>query len=83
MGESTKTVAAAPVKSAGAILPEGLRLSLSERPRLLRGLSRDRWIYALMLPGLFYYVVFQYLPLLGNVIAFQDYRPFRGIRDSE
>jgi putative aldouronate transport system permease protein len=50
--------------------------------RLVRRFWRDRWMYALMLPGLLYYAVFQYLPLLGNVVAFQDYSPFRGFRGS-
>lgn len=47
-----------------------------------RRLWRDRWMYLLILPGLVYYVVFHYLPLLGNVIAFQDYSPFLGFRES-
>ena len=39
---------------------------------------RDRWMYLLMLPGLIYFVIFRYVPLLGNIIAFQDYSPFLG-----
>jgi putative aldouronate transport system permease protein len=35
-------------------------------------------MYLFILPGLFYFVVFRYLPLLGNIIAFQDYSPFLG-----
>lgn len=37
----------------------------------------------LILPGFLYFVVFQYLPLLGNVIAFQNYLPFLGILSSD
>lgn len=36
----------------------------------------------MVLPGLLLFVVFHYLPLLGNVIAFQDYVPFIGIPES-
>jgi len=36
----------------------------------------------LALPGALIFIVFSYLPLLGNVIAFQDYLPFIGIADS-
>ncbi len=36
----------------------------------------------LVLPGFVYFVVFHYLPLLGYIIAFQDYLPFLGFRDS-
>jgi putative aldouronate transport system permease protein len=35
-------------------------------------------MYLFILPGLLYFVVFRYLPLLGNIIAFQDYSPFLG-----
>jgi putative aldouronate transport system permease protein len=35
-------------------------------------------MYIFLLPGLFYFVVFRYVPLLGNIIAFQDYSPFLG-----
>jgi putative aldouronate transport system permease protein len=40
---------------------------------------RRDWIMLLLaLPGLVYFLVFHYLPLLGYVIAFQDYQPFLG-----
>lgn len=32
-----------------------------------------------MLPGLIWYLVFRYFPMLGIVIAFEDYKPFWGI----
>ena len=41
-------------------------------------IRRDRWMYLFILPGFLYFVVFRYLPLLGNIIAFQDYSPFLG-----
>jgi putative aldouronate transport system permease protein len=41
-------------------------------------LWRERWMYLFLLPGFVYFVVFRYLPLLGNYIAFQDYSPFLG-----
>ncbi|MFG1627417.1 ABC transporter permease [Kribbella sp. NPDC049227] len=37
-----------------------------------------RWMYLFILPGFLFFVVFKYVPLLGNVIAFQDYSPFQG-----
>lgn len=43
-------------------------------------LKRDRFIYLLMLPGILYYIIFKYLPMFGIVIAFEDYKPFFGIR---
>ncbi|GAA1604186.1 ABC transporter permease subunit [Kribbella hippodromi] len=37
---------------------------------------------ALGLPGAIALVLFQYLPLLGNIIAFKDYQPYLGIKDA-
>ena len=46
--------------------------------RTLRKLWRHRWLYVLLLPGLLFFLVYIYVPLVGNVIAFQDFSPFRG-----
>lgn len=43
---------------------------------------RDRWMYLFIIPGALFFIIFQYLPLLGNIIAFKDYSPFLGIRES-
>lgn len=53
--------------------PDRRRTSLSTRIR------RERWSYLFIAPGLLFFVVFAYLPLAGNVVAFQDFSPFRGI----
>lgn len=42
----------------------------------------NRAVYLFILPGFLWYVVFHYLPILGNVIAFKDYSIFVGILDS-
>lgn len=42
----------------------------------------NRGVYLFILPGLLWYLVFHYLPILGNVIAFKDYSIFTGIRES-
>lgn len=56
----------------------------TNRPRLLRHrLRRDRWLLLLGLPGLATIILFHYVPLLGNVIAFKDYQPYLGISDSQ
>lgn len=36
----------------------------------------------LTLPGLLYFLVFHYVPLLGYVVAFEDYQPYLGYLDS-
>lgn len=52
------------------------------RSRVWAKLRRDRWLYLFILPGLIYFVVFRYVPLLGNIVAFQNYSPFLGFRES-
>jgi putative aldouronate transport system permease protein len=44
-----------------------------------RRMVRDRAVLFLALPGMAVIIVFQYLALGGNVIAFQDYQPYLGI----
>lgn len=55
-------------------------------PRHGQTLLQRMWTYRLPLllvvPGMLYYLVFFYLPILGNVIAFQDYVPFLGFLHS-
>ena len=52
------------------------RLGLAARFR------RDRVLVLMAAPGLLLLLAFHYLPLLGNVIAFQDFQPFLGIGGS-
>jgi putative aldouronate transport system permease protein len=49
--------------------------------RLLRAIWRERLMYLLILPGVIYFCIFNYLPLLGNVIAFQEWNPFRAAQE--
>lgn len=40
-------------------------------------------MYLMLLPGILYFVVFKYIPLLGSVIAFQDYNIYKGFLKSD
>lgn len=53
-----------------------------ERMTLGQQIRREWIMLLLVLPGLLFYLIFYYIPLLGNVIAFQDYQPFLGFRES-
>lgn len=54
------------------------RQSLATRiDTLRRAIWRERLMYIFILPGVVYFLTFIYLPLLGNVIAFQDWSPYR------
>ncbi|TXK79137.1 sugar ABC transporter permease [Paenibacillus sp. N3.4] len=44
---------------------------------------RKHWpLYVITLPGIIYFLLFKYVPLLGSVIAFQNYSIFKGIKGS-
>jgi len=54
----------------------------ARKTSLWRQIWRDRIMFLMILPGFVYFLLFHYLPLLGNIIAFQDYLPFLGFQDS-
>ncbi|CAA9575540.1 MAG: ABC transporter, permease protein 1 (cluster 1, maltose/g3p/polyamine/iron) [uncultured Thermomicrobiales bacterium] len=58
--------------------------STASRRRSGPGSLRDHWpLYLMAMPGIVSILVFGYGPLFGLVIAFLDYSPVRGVRDSE
>jgi putative aldouronate transport system permease protein len=54
----------------------GVKATAPVRSSVWSRIARDRLMLLLIAPGVLYFVLFRYLPLLGNVIAFQDYLPF-------
>jgi putative aldouronate transport system permease protein len=46
-------------------------------------MRREWQMYVFIVPGVLFFAVFAYLPLAGNVVAFQDYSAFRGVFDSQ
>lgn len=40
-------------------------------------------VYMMLLPVMIYYVIFHYLPMLGVVIAFQNFKPAKGLTGSK
>jgi putative aldouronate transport system permease protein len=58
-----------------------------EKPSFIRRLKKDirknKYVYVMALPILIYYIIFHYVSMGGIVIAFQDYKPFKGITGSE
>ncbi|OBZ17657.1 sugar ABC transporter permease [Bacillus sp. FJAT-26390] len=51
--------------------------------KTLRGWSRHKYIYFMLLPVVVYYVVFLYMPMYGLQIAFKDFSPAKGIWASD
>lgn len=49
----------------------------------MRKLIADRYLYLLALPGMMFILLFEYVPMYGIVMAFQDFSPYSGILGSE
>lgn len=45
----------------------------------LKILKQDKWLYIFLIPIVLYYIIFKYLPMLGVMIAFKDFRFADGI----
>ncbi len=57
--------------------PARLQPTLGKRIR--RDLSRYKYVYIMLIPIVVWYILFCYRPLLGNVIAFKDYKASKGL----
>ncbi|MBB6671863.1 ABC transporter permease [Cohnella nanjingensis] len=44
---------------------------------------RERYLWLMALPGLLYFIIYKYVPLMGIVIAFQKYKPVQGFLHSD
>lgn len=55
---------------------------MNKRNRTPWRLSRYGVLYLMVIPGLLHLLIFKYIPMLGCVIAFQDYSVFQGLWNS-
>ena len=46
-------------------------------------MHQNFWLYMLIVPCILFAIIFKYLPMVGIVIAFQDYNPIKGMFGSE
>lgn len=72
--EHRPAVTAAPV--------ERSRAGVRPRRTLWQRMRREWQMYVFIVPGVLFFLVFAYVPLAGNVVAFQDYSAFRGVAGS-
>ena len=45
----------------------------------LAEIKKNRDVYIILLPAVLYYIIFKYIPMFGNILAFQDFSITRGI----
>jgi putative aldouronate transport system permease protein len=65
------------------IITDELNLAKRKRNAFLQALSKDKYLYLMLLPGVVYFILFKYVPMYGVVIAFQDFDIFKGILQSD
>ncbi|MEV4894475.1 ABC transporter permease subunit [Nonomuraea sp. NPDC055795] len=63
-------------------VPTGTAGAAPRKLPLRERIRRDRVMLLLTLPGLVYFLLFHYAPLIGYVVAFKDYQPYVGFIDS-
>lgn len=49
----------------------------------IKEIIQNRYLYILALPGIIYFLIFNYLPLAGLVLAFENFIPTKGIFGSK
>jgi len=71
------------VPNASATLTKPIGKPVGRSGKIRAKLWRDRYAYLLVIPGALFFLVYKYVPMLGLVIAFQNYSPFLGFARSE
>ena len=50
---------------------------------LKRDLKMNKMLWLLAIPIIVYFFIFNYVPMFGLVMAFEDYKPIKGILGSQ
>lgn len=56
---------------------------MKKKKSFLSDVKQNFYLYLLVLPGILYFLIFKYLPMVGVVVAFQDFNTIKGIFKSE
>jgi putative aldouronate transport system permease protein len=70
------------VATSGARRSGGRKRPAARKVPFRARLARDRSLIVMTLPAIILLAVFAYVPMMGNIIAWQEYSPYVGIRDS-
>ncbi|MDR1559396.1 MAG: ABC transporter permease subunit, partial [Clostridiales bacterium] len=61
----------------------GFRQDNTLARRFIRAVTQYKSLYLMLLPGLLFIIIFNYTPMFGLAIAFQDYRIVKGVFGSK
>ncbi|WP_405176130.1 ABC transporter permease [Paenibacillus sp. FSL H8-0261] len=70
---------AVPVKVAKV---ESRKLPVKRSPIPWKQIASNRYLYLMLLPTVLYFLIFEYKPMYGAIIAFKNFNPYLGITDS-
>lgn len=56
--------------------------SAARLPALLRRVMANRYLYLMLLPPILFFLIFEYKPMYGALIAFKQFNPYLGIDNS-
>lgn len=54
-----------------------------KKKSIISDVKQNFYLYLLVLPGVLYFLIFKYLPMVGVVVAFQDFNIMKGLFKSE
>ncbi|WP_062049541.1 sugar ABC transporter permease [Bacillus sp. JCM 19034] len=64
-------------------LQNNRQIRVNKRGERIRLVKRGIPLYLMMLPGVLFFLIFKYGPMIGLTVAFIDYDPFKGFFQSE
>ncbi|MDF2837056.1 MAG: sugar transporter permease, partial [Paenibacillus sp.] len=51
--------------------------------QILKDIVKNKYLYVMLAPVLAYFIIFQYIPMYGAIIAFKEFNPRLGIGGSD
>jgi putative aldouronate transport system permease protein len=67
------------LSSTNAAITQSSRSTRAAKRRLWPAVKMHRFYYYLIIPGMLYFLIFDYIPMFGVLIAFKDISPFEGV----
>ncbi len=68
-------------KAIETVYPEGVYVA--PKKSLFKYIVTNKWLYIMLIPALLYVLIYNYVPMFGIVMAFQDFSAFDGFSSSE
>lgn len=63
-------------------IPQNKAARKFTKAAIKKDFKKNKFVYLMALPGIVYFIIFSYLPMVGLIMAFQDYKPKKGILGS-